>query len=214
MEEEENPTKKKKTSTSKTLDLLQKKKKNDEPSIPQQATYYGDNRGAGACSYQFSGVNGEPWVDGVAYRVALNSRQWLNSEPCGMCLKFRGFSKGAGANPVTNVTRYVMVTNLCPECYSGDLDQELPGDGRWIIEWEPVQCNVGYTPFVYSFQGSNGYFMKFQVRLLVLVLGWRAGESGERVRGREDRKRKEGREMKKREGKKLTFFFSFPLFIL
>ena len=81
-----------------------------------------------------------------------------------MCLKFRGFSKGAGANPVTNVTRYVMVTNLCPECYSGDLDQELAGDGRWIIEWEPVQCNVGYTPFVYSFQGSNGYFMKFQVR--------------------------------------------------
>ena len=40
-----------------------------------QGTYYGDNRGAGACSYQFSGVNGEPWVDGVAYRVALNSRQ-------------------------------------------------------------------------------------------------------------------------------------------
>ena len=86
-----------------------------------------------------------------------------------MCLKFRGFSKGAGANPVTNVTRYVMVTNLCPECYSGDLDQELPGDGRWIIEWEPVQCNVGYTPFVYSFQGSNGYFMKFQVSLFFSI---------------------------------------------
>ena len=95
--------------------------------------------------------------------------QWLNSEPCGMCLKFRGFSKGAGANPVTNETRYVMVTNLCPECYTGDLDQELPGDGRWIIEWEPVQCNVGYTPFIYSFQGSNGYFMKFQVSFFLFL---------------------------------------------
>ena len=100
----------------------------------------------------------------AANNAQKKRKQWLNSEPCGMCLKFRGFSKGAGANPVTNVTRYVMVTNLCPECYSGDLDQELPGDGRWIVEWEPVQCNVGYTPFVYSFQGSNGYFMKFQVR--------------------------------------------------
>ena len=100
-----------------------------------------------------------------------------------MCLKFRGFSKGAGANPVTNVTRYVMVTNLCPECYSGDLDQELPGDGRWIIEWEPVQCNVGYTPFVYSFQGSNGYFMKFQVSLFFsffLLLRGREREMRER----------------------------------
>ena len=67
------------------------------------------------------------------------------------------------ANPVTEQVRYVQVTNLCPECHTGDLDQELNGDGRWLIEWEPVQCNVGYTSFVYSFQGSNGYFIKLQV---------------------------------------------------
>jgi hypothetical protein len=56
------------TWTSTSSSKLSKKK-------TRQGTYYGDNRGAGACSYQFSGVNGEPWVDGVAYRVALNSRQ-------------------------------------------------------------------------------------------------------------------------------------------
>ena len=109
-----------------------------------------------------------------------------------MCLKLRGFSKGAGANPVTNVTRYVMITNLCPECYSGDLDQELPGDGRWIIEWEPVQCNTGYTPFVYSFQGSNGYFMKFQVRLFLFFFFF------EKKRERESKREREGNGKKKK----------------
>lgn len=58
------------STSSKTSSFLSKNRKKNV-----QGTYYGDNRGAGACSYQFSGVNGEPWVDGVAYRVALNSRQ-------------------------------------------------------------------------------------------------------------------------------------------
>ena len=81
------------------------------------------------------------------------------------------------ANPVTEEVRYVQVTNLCPECHTGDLDQELNGDGRWLIEWEPVQCNVGYTSFVYSFQGSNGYYIKLQVantRVPVRSVWWGA----------------------------------------
>lgn len=83
----------------------------------------------------------------------------------------------APANPVTEEIRYVQVTNLCPECHTGDLDQELNGDGRWLIEWEPVQCNVGYTSFVYSFQGSNGYYIKLQVantRVPVRSVWWGA----------------------------------------
>jgi len=66
-------------------------------------------------------------------------------------------------NPVPLTTQYVLVSNLCPECLAGSLDQEIAGDGRWTIEWHPVQCAVGSTPFVYSFQGSNPYYIKMQV---------------------------------------------------
>lgn len=30
------------------------------------------------------------------------------------------------------------------------------------IQWTPVQCAVGDTSFVYSFQGSNPYYIKLQ----------------------------------------------------
>jgi expansin (peptidoglycan-binding protein) len=66
-------------------------------------------------------------------------------------------------DPIPLTTQYVLVSNLCPECKSGDLDQEKAGDGRWEIEWYPVQCAVGNTPFVYSFQGSNPYYIKMQI---------------------------------------------------
>lgn len=69
---------------------------------------------------------------------------------------------GAG-DPIPLTTQYVLVSNLCPECKTGDLDQEKAGDGRWNIEWYPVQCAVGNTPFVYSFQGSNPYYIKMQI---------------------------------------------------
>lgn len=62
----------------------------------KQGTYYGDWGGQGACSFQFSNTVKEPWADGVALRVAMNSRQWSGSEVCGMCLRFKGFNKGAG----------------------------------------------------------------------------------------------------------------------
>ena len=67
------------------------------------------------------------------------------------------------ANPIPLTTQYVLVSNLCPECKAGDLDQEIAGDGRWTIQWYPVQCAVGSTPFVYSFQNSNPYYVKMQV---------------------------------------------------
>ena len=67
------------------------------------------------------------------------------------------------ANPVSQFTQYAIVGDLCPECGTGALDQATYGDGRWTISWNPVQCNVGNSSFVYSFQGSNPYYLKMQV---------------------------------------------------
>lgn len=67
------------------------------------------------------------------------------------------------ANPVPQQTQYAIVGDLCPECSAGDLDQATAGDGRWKISWYPVQCNVGESNFIYSFQGSNPYYLKLQV---------------------------------------------------
>lgn len=69
----------------------------------------------------------------------------------------------AAANPVPQQTQYAIVGDLCPECSNGDLDQATGGDGRWSISWYPVQCAVGDSNFVYSFQGSNPYYLKLQV---------------------------------------------------
>lgn len=55
------------------------------------------------------------------------------------------------------------MSDLCPECKPGDLDMAQNGDGRWQINWYPVQCNVTNTPFYYSFQGSNTWYLKMQV---------------------------------------------------
>ena len=104
-----------------------------------------------------------PWASGTQFRVAMDSPFFYNSQSCGMCLAFRGTGPGAGANPISLNVQYVLVSNLCPECLAGSLDQELNGDGRWRIEWYPVQCAVGNTPFVYSFQGSNSYYIKLQI---------------------------------------------------
>ena len=55
------------------------------------------------------------------------------------------------------------MVDLCPECPSGTLDQAMPGDGRWNIDWELLQCNVGDGPVYYSFQGSNPNYIKMAI---------------------------------------------------
>ncbi len=46
----------------------------------------------------------------------------------------------------------------------GDLDQQRSGDGRWNIEWHPVQCPVGSSKFVFGFQSAgNLWYSKLQV---------------------------------------------------
>lgn len=81
-------------------------------------------------------------------------------------------------NPVPLTTQYVLVSNLCPECKAGDLDQEIAGDGRWTIEWYPVQCAVGSTPLVYSFQGSNAYYIKMQISNHRWAAVWSLSQDG------------------------------------
>lgn len=79
------------------------------------------------------------------------------------CADFLCLHMWLAANPVPQQTQYAIVGDLCPECQSGDLDQAATGDGRWKISWYPVQCNVADSNFIYSFQGSNPYYLKLQV---------------------------------------------------
>ena len=39
----------------------------------------------------------------------------------------------------------------------------MPGDGRWNIDWQLLQCNVGDGPVYYSFQGSNPTYIKMAI---------------------------------------------------
>lgn len=105
-------------------------------------------------SYQFSGDGtayggGEPdngQINGYCgftklpkFHVALNSQQWNNSLDCGRCVSI----SYKDSEPIT-----AMVTNICPECKSGDLDlhadlyKELikQSPGREKISWEFVNC--------------------------------------------------------------------------
>lgn len=56
------------------------------------------------------------------------------------------------------------VDNQCPECAYGSIDLALTGDGRWKIEWYPVECNVGAGTFRYDMQGlPSQYWFAFTV---------------------------------------------------
>ena len=54
------------------------------------------------------------------------------------------------------------VTDECPECAVGSLDLATSGDGRFGIEFMPVQCATT-GPVAFSFQGSNPFYTKLQV---------------------------------------------------
>ena len=72
-------------------------------------------------------------------------------------------ASGSGANPISTAVQYGIATDECPECLSGALDLAQDGDGRWTIDWYPVQCNVGDSYFEYSFQGSNAEYVKMAI---------------------------------------------------
>ena len=71
---------------------------------------------------------------------------------------------GAGANPISPTVQYAIATDECPECLSGSLDLAQNGDGRWTIDWYPVQCNVGSSNFQYSFaSGCSATYVKMAI---------------------------------------------------
>ncbi|KAK9845924.1 hypothetical protein WJX81_006098 [Elliptochloris bilobata] len=125
-------------------------------------TYYGDNGGAGACSFSVSDSQYLPWAANTR-RVAINAPMFFGSQSCGLCASVRATGTGSGLTPLPTTTQYILVSNLCPECQWGDFDYESPGDGRWGIQWHPVQCAVGSSTFQYAFVGSNPYYIKMQI---------------------------------------------------
>ncbi|KAA6425046.1 MAG: hypothetical protein FRX49_05220 [Trebouxia sp. A1-2] len=126
-------------------------------------TYYGDQSGSGHCSFQFSNSFTLAWTTGVYTGVAVNEPQYGTSAPCGMCIAFWGTGPGSGANPISTAVQYAIATDECPECLTGSLDLAQDGDGRWTIDWYPVQCDVGDSYFEYSFQGSNAEYVKMAI---------------------------------------------------
>ncbi|XP_059142652.1 expansin-YoaJ-like [Physella acuta] len=136
------------------LNLFNKNYKGD-------GTYYGQGTG-GTCQYStpLPRAATDPKIKAL---VAINRPQFLNSLTCGMCLKVTGSGKGKGANPITG-SFIVFVKDLCPECKEGDVDLALNGDGRWDVTIQAVQCPVGASTIQYTFQGSNPWYLKLQIR--------------------------------------------------
>jgi len=140
------------------LDLFKKK-------FNGEATYYGATK-EGTCTYKH-GLPSDKWAQhggkAVDALIALNKPQFMNSLTCGLCLKVTGSGHGLGNDPVKG-EMLVFTKDLCPECQPGDVDLSLNGDGRWDIQIQAVQCPVGNTKIQYSFQGSNYWYVKLQVR--------------------------------------------------
>lgn len=129
-------------------------------------TFYGDqgDQSSGNCAFGVTGSSKLPWTNGLtgAKFVALD-RPLYNLGPgsnCGLCLAYYGspIDRGCttcGTTPIPETVQYAMVSNQCPECRTGDLDQASNGDGRFKINWHAVQCQVGDSNIIYAFDNCN-----------------------------------------------------------
>jgi len=127
-------------------------------------TFYGNqgDQAGGACAFQVAGSASLPWTTGLTGPkfVALDAPLYNMQSTCGYCIAMYGDPVDAGCTtcgttPIPDTVQYVMVSNECPECLTGSLDQASNGDGRFKINWHAVQCEVGQSTFVYAFVGSN-----------------------------------------------------------
>eukprot|EP01112_Ceratiomyxa_fruticulosa_P013159 TRINITY_DN3680_c0_g2_i2.p1 TRINITY_DN3680_c0_g2~~TRINITY_DN3680_c0_g2_i2.p1 ORF type:complete len:360 (-),score=79.20 TRINITY_DN3680_c0_g2_i2:61-1140(-) len=80
-----------------------------------------------------------------------------------MCIQITGTGSGSGGSPVTG-TFTVFVNNECPSCAANSIDLGKDGDGVWDISWKAVPCPCGSAKFQYTYQGTNAYYIKIQVR--------------------------------------------------
>jgi hypothetical protein len=129
---------------------------------PAAAAYAGyRTRGFGHCSFHFHGFGNSKGYAGTP--LAINAAQYTGPSVCGLCVKYRGIGQGLGGNPVSTAWQQGFICDQCPECKFGDLDQQMGGDGRWRVEWYPVQCPVGGSNFRFGFQGGNPWYRKMMV---------------------------------------------------
>lgn len=97
---------------------------------------------------QYGGAYAVPWTRGLARGVAMNAPQYGRSEPCGMCIAYRGTGRGSGADPVPVARlQYALVTDLCPECAHGEaspllLAHQLAGIGRVACGFHETWCSL------------------------------------------------------------------------
>eukprot|EP00884_Botryococcus_braunii_P000758 jgi/Botrbrau1/10683/Bobra.139_2s0013.1 len=143
-------------------------------------TFYGQQSGQndlGECSFGEAKANtlGLPWSTGVFSFIAMNDEQWEYAGACGLCIMYRGLGDSprckssipgeerCGTTPITSDWKMGLVDNRCSECRYGDIDQDLKGDGRWLVEWYSVPCNVGETPFQYTVVDQNEYYLRFVI---------------------------------------------------
>ena len=138
------------------------------PNFTGDGTFY-QLQGSGNCGYErviplgVGTYEQLPFATGIDTFVALNSPQYEGPSSCGQCLVYMGTGAGSGTTPVAGTPQYAMTNNRCPECAMGDLDLARPGDGRWRIEWTPLECAVGDSSFQYAFEGSNDFYLKLRV---------------------------------------------------
>jgi len=85
-------------------------------------TYYGDQKGAGQCSFQ-NGATQLPWTQSLtgAKYVALDAPLYSNPDgsaaACGMCIALYGDNPSCstcGGDPVPSAVQYAMVVDECP----------------------------------------------------------------------------------------------------
>ncbi|KAA6428967.1 MAG: hypothetical protein FRX49_01077 [Trebouxia sp. A1-2] len=131
-------------------------------------TSYGagqDNEGT--CSYgnNMANTDGLPWSSGLTMTVAMNDPQFGASVACGMCITFQGTGTGIGTEPIPGGTEWqtALVTNRCPECLFGSIDQAINGNGRWQVQWFATPCPVGNSKLMYSITVIDQYWFSLVV---------------------------------------------------
>lgn len=140
----------------------------------QQALQTGDGTSYGAgqddqgtCSYgnNMANTNGLPWSNGLTMTVAMNDPQFDGSVACGMCITFQGTGTGIGTEPIPGGTEWqtALVTNRCPECLEGSIDQAINGNGRWQVQWFATPCPVADSKLMYSITVIDQYWFSLVV---------------------------------------------------
>lgn len=131
-------------------------------------TSYGSGQdNQGTCSYgsNMANTDGLPWSSGLTMTVAMNDDQFGSSVACGMCITFQGTGTGIGTMPIPGRGDWLtaLVTNRCPECAHGSIDQAIDGNGRWQVQWYATPCPVGNSNLMYSITVIDYYWFSLVV---------------------------------------------------